>query len=145
MKKFFLEFKEFVLRGNVLNLAVGVIIGAAFQGIVTSLTSDILSPILGMFTGSSFDALQLSFFENSIRYGAFLTNVINFLIMSFIVFLIVRFVNKIMSIHKKPEAPTRRSCPFCLTSVDIMATRCPACTSALPPPESENEDAAVPG
>ncbi|MCL2058278.1 MAG: large conductance mechanosensitive channel protein MscL [Oscillospiraceae bacterium] len=134
MGKFMKEFREFVLRGNVLNLAVGVIIGAAFQSIVTSLTTNILSPILGLFTGNSFDALHVTVLGVDIQYGAFITSVINFLIMSFIVFLLVKFVNKIMSIHKKPEepaAPTTRACPFCVTDISIKATRCPACTSEL--------------
>jgi large conductance mechanosensitive channel len=127
-----LEFREFVLRGNVLNLAVGVIIGAAFQSIVTSLTNDILSPILGLFTGNNFDELKINLIENSIRYGAFLTNIINFIIMSFIVFLIVKFVNRIMSIHKKPSSPSVRECPYCFSKIDIRATKCSACASDVP-------------
>ena len=134
MKKFFLEFREFVLRGNVLNLAVGVIIGAAFQNIVSSLTQNILSPILGLFTGNNFDELHVEALGADLKYGAFITSVINFLIMSFIVFLLVKFVNGIMSINKKPvepAAPTTRACPFCMTDINIKATRCPACTSNI--------------
>ena len=134
MKKFFKEFKEFVLRGNVLNLAVGIIIGASFQGIVASLTENILSPILGLFTGNNFDALHVEALGVDIKYGAFITSVINFIIMSFVVFILVKFVNGIMSINKKPAEPappTTRACPFCMTDINIKATKCPACTSDI--------------
>ena len=135
MRKFLREFKEFALRGNVLDLAVGVIIGASFQGIVTSLTNNILSPILGLFTGNNFEALHLVIFNDvDIMYGAFITSVINFVIMSFIVFLIIKFVNRVAVLHKKPvepAAPTTRACPYCMTDISIKATRCPACTSNI--------------
>jgi large conductance mechanosensitive channel len=132
MKKFFSEFRGFVLRGNVLNLAVGVIIGAAFQGIVTSLTENILSPILGVFGGLSFDAWHIKIMEVDIRYGAFLTSVINFLIMAFVIFLLVKAVNGIMTVNKTPPPPPdTRACPFCTTTISVKATRCPACTSEL--------------
>lgn len=101
MKKFFSEFKEFIMRGNVLDLAVGVIIGAAFQAIVTSLTSDIISPILGIFGGVNFDQFQVTINGATIMYGKFITAVINFLIMAFVIFLIVKLVNKVMSLGKK--------------------------------------------
>ena len=103
MKKFFEEFKKFIMRGNVLDLAVGVIIGGAFQGIVTSLTEDIISPILGLFGGMNFDEYKTEINGAVIRYGEFLTAIINFLIMAFVIFLMVKFINKIMSIGKKPE------------------------------------------
>ena len=134
MKKFFSEFKEFVLKGNVLNLAVGVIIGAAFQNIVSSLTDNILSPIIGLFLGQSFDSWTLNIFGVEIKYGAFITSIINFLIMAFVVFLLVKFVNKMMSLNQKPEEakePDTRKCPFCTTEISINATRCPACTSEI--------------
>ena len=135
MKKFFGEFKDFVLRGNVLNLAVGVIIGAAFQNIVTSLTTDILSPIIGLFTGQNFDGWVWTIVPGvDLKYGAFVTSVINFIIMAFVIFLIVKLMNKVMSVNKKPQAPaepTTHKCPFCMTEIDINATRCPACTSIL--------------
>lgn len=134
MKKFLHEFRDFALKGNVMSLAVGVIIGAAFQGVVTSLTDNILSPIIGLFTGQNFDALQFEIIGVTIRYGAFVTSVINFFIMAFVVFLLVRFMNRILSFgHKQPaEAkPTVKKCPYCMTDVHIDATRCPACTSNL--------------
>ena len=126
MKKFFGEFKTFIMRGNVLDLAVGVIIGAAFQAIVTSLTSDIISPILGLFGGMNFDQYALTIGDVSIGYGKFL------------IFLIVKLVNKIMSIGKKPEEkeepkePDTKICPFCQSEISIKAVKCPHCTSDIP-------------
>ena len=133
MKKFFGEFKEFIMRGNVLDLAVGVIIGAAFQAIVTSLTTDIISPILGIFGGMNFDALVLEFNGVTIGYGKFITAIINFIIMAFVIFLLVKAVNKIMSIGKKPEPKkeTTKKCPYCCSEIDIKATKCPHCTSDI--------------
>lgn len=133
MKKFFHEFKQFIMRGNVLNLAVGVIIGAAFQAIVTSLTNDIISPILGIFGGMNFDELSVTINGAVIAYGKFITAVINFLIMAFIIFLMVKLVGKIMSLGKKPkeETPTTKKCPYCFSEIDIKATRCPHCTSDI--------------
>lgn len=139
MKKFFQEFKEFIMRGNVLDLSVAVIIGAAFQAIVTSLTDNIISPVIGIFTQMNFNELMLKipFGDNivTIKYGAFITAVINFLIMAFVIFLLVKAINKIMSLGKKKdveeEAPKVKTCPFCITEIDIKATRCPHCTSQL--------------
>lgn len=134
MKKFFSEFKEFIMRGNVLDLAVGVIIGAAFQAIVTSLTSDIISPILGIFGGVNFDQFQVTINGATIMYGKFITAVINFLIMAFVIFLIVKLVNKVMSLGKKTEpeeAPATKKCPFCFCEIDIKATKCPHCTADI--------------
>lgn len=142
MKKFFNEFKTFIMRGNVLDLAVGVIIGAAFQAIVTSLTNDIISPILGIFGGMNFDNLSIDINGATLAYGKFITAVINFLIMAFIIFLIVKLVNKVMSFCKKKkteEAPTTKTCPFCMSEIDIKATRCPHCTSELPTDASDNK------
>ncbi|MCL1872577.1 MAG: large conductance mechanosensitive channel protein MscL [Clostridiales bacterium] len=133
MKKFFQEFKEFALKSNVMALAVGIIIGGAFQGVVSSLTTNILSPILGLFAGSNFDALVLNIFGVSVLYGAFITSVIDFIIMAFVVFLMVKGMNRLLSIGKKEEpakAPAR-TCPFCKTELHEKATRCPACTSQL--------------
>jgi large conductance mechanosensitive channel len=132
MKKLFEEFKSFAVRGNVMNLAVGVIIGAAFQGVVTSFTDNIISPIIGVFTGRNFDSLSVTFLGVSLRYGAFITSVIDFIIMALVVFLIVKAVNRLLT--KKddsPAAPVTKTCPYCKTAVDDAATRCPACTSEL--------------
>ena len=131
MKKFFGEFKEFIMRGNVMDLAVGVIIGGAFSAIVTSLTDDIISPILGIFGGMDFSNLVANVNGAEIKYGAFITAIINFLIMAFIIFLMVKGINKVMSLGKKKveEEPTTKVCPFCCSEIDIKATKCPHCTS----------------
>ena len=132
MKKFLEEFKTFALRGNVMSLAVGVIIGSAFQGVVASLTDNLLSPIIGLFTRQNFDTLQLSVLGITLRYGAFITSVINFTIMAFVVFILVRGMNKLLSLgEQKKEPPKPRLCPFCKTVIHLEATRCPACTSQL--------------
>ncbi|MCL2574093.1 MAG: large conductance mechanosensitive channel protein MscL [Defluviitaleaceae bacterium] len=134
MRKFLKEFKDFALRGNVVNLAVGIIIGVGFQDLVSSLTDNIISPILGLFLNQNFDAWHLNIFGVEIRYGAFITSVINFVIMAFIVFMLVKLMNKVTCITKKPtkDAPsTTKSCPFCKTEISMNATRCPACTSQL--------------
>ncbi len=134
MKKFAKEFKAFIMRGNVMDLAVGVIIGGAFSAIVTSLTDDIISPFLGLFGGMNFDQFVLEINGAQIAYGKFITAVINFLIMAFIIFLLVKGINKLMSIGKKKEevAPTTKKCPYCLSEIDINATKCPHCTSDVP-------------
>lgn len=97
MKKFLEEFKTFALKGNVMDMAVGVIIGAAFQAIVSSLVSDIISPLLGSFVGMNFDTLSVSINGATLAYGKFITAVINFLIMAFVLFMIVKTINKISS------------------------------------------------
>ena len=135
MKKFLGEFKEFALRGNVIDLAVGVIIGAAFQSIVKSLTDDILSPIIGLFAKTDFSNLVFTMRGVDIHYGAFLTAVINFLIMALLIFLLVKGMNRLASLGQKPAAeaaaPEARLCPYCRCEVDEAATRCPHCTSEL--------------
>nr|WP_316623483.1 large conductance mechanosensitive channel protein MscL [uncultured Ruminococcus sp.] len=135
MKKFFSEFKEFVMRGNVMDLAVGVIIGGAFSAIVTSLTDDIISPLLGLIGGMDFSDLVLQIGDVQVRYGAFITAIINFLIMALVIFLMVKAINKAMSIGKKKEeeaAPTTKKCPHCCEEVNINATKCPHCTGDIP-------------
>ena len=134
MKKFMKEFKEFVLKGNVLNLAVGVIIGVAFQGVIGSLTDNIISPVIGLFSGQNFDTLQVEVLGATITYGAFITSVINFIIIALVVFLMIKFTNKMLSLGQKEEEeaePTTKKCTFCMSEIDIEATRCPHCTSHL--------------
>lgn len=137
MKKFLNEFKEFIMRGNVLDLAVAVLVGAAFQSIVTSLTDNIISPVIGLFTRMNFDQLsvQIPYTDVIIKYGAFITSVINFLIMALIIFLIVKVINKIMTFGRKKEEQTQeettKECPYCKSEISIEATRCPHCTSKL--------------
>ena len=139
MKKFFSEFKEFISRGNVLDLAVGVIIGAAFGAIVTALCEKIITPlielIIGSILGKSIDEMTSVLNVGPIEFGAFLSAVINFIIMAFIIFLIVKGFNKMANLRKKKEAeeePTTKVCPFCCSEIDIKATKCPHCTSDLP-------------
>lgn len=140
MKKFLKEFKEFALRGNVMDLAIGVIIGGAFQTIVASLTGDVISPLIGLFAKTDFSNLVATVRGVEIRYGAFLTAVINFIIMAFVIFLFLKLINKLTNIGKeeKPKAaPTTKKCPFCCSDIPIAAVRCPHCTSELVSEEKE--------
>ena len=148
MKKFLNEFKAFALKGNVMNLAVGVIIGAAFQNVINSLTSNILSPIIGLFTGQNFDSLEVGVLGVSIKYGAFITSVVNFFIMALVVFLLIKTMNTLLSLNKKDDAlatATTQKCPYCVSEIDINATRCPHCTSNLEkkPPQDEGAGTTV--
>ncbi len=136
MKKFFNEFKEFISRGNVMDMAVGIIIGGAFTSIVSSLVEDIINPFLGLFGGMNFDKLSVNLLgEVTLNYGKFLTAVINFIIMAFIVFIIVRTMNKAAErfSHKadEKEEVTTKECPYCMSTISIKATRCPNCTSHI--------------
>lgn len=103
MKKFLEEFKEFALKGNVMDMAVGVIIGAAFQSIVSSLVDDIISPLLGTLCGTNFDALSVVINGATLNYGKFITSIINFLIMAFVLFMIVRGINDLHKVFNKEE------------------------------------------
>ena len=136
MRKFLAEFKEFALRGNVMDLAVGVIIGAAFQAIIKSLTGDVISPLIGIFAKTDFSNLIWTVNGSEIKYGAFLTAVINFVITAFVIFLLIKAIAKIQSIKKSKEEPveeepTTKKCPFCCSEIAIEATRCPHCTSEI--------------
>jgi len=150
-KKFGREFKEFMVRGNAIMLAVGVVIGGAFQAIVNSLVNDILLPLIGLFSaGANFSELSftLSTFRAAedayvtITYGMLITAIINFLIIGFVIFLLVKFVNSADCAVKKacrrgkseaaPTPPATKKCPFCISEIPIAATRCAHCTSQLP-------------
>lgn len=133
MKKFLQEFKEFALKGNVMDLAIGVIIGGAFSSIVTSLTENIINPVINCIGGAEVQGKIHLIGDNYIDYGAFLTAIINFIIMAFIIFLMMKTVNKLMAIGQKREeaAPVTKICPFCKSEISIEATRCPHCTSQL--------------
>lgn len=139
-KGFFNEFKKFIMRGNVMDMAVGVIVGGAFTSIVTSLNQDILTPILGIFGGTDFSNLivTLGTGENApqLRYGSFITAVINFLITAFVIFCLVKFLNAlgdkfIKKEEEEKKAPTTKICPYCKSTIAIEAVRCPHCTSSL--------------
>lgn len=140
------EFKTFALRGNVVDLAVGIIIGAAFGRIVTSLVNDILMPPIGLILGSVdfsnlFISLSSRHFDTlaaakaasapTLNIGLFLNSVIDFLIVAFAVFLLVRWINRLVATPKPAEAPTTKTCPECSTAIPIAARRCPNCTSDL--------------
>lgn len=141
MKKFLEEFKAFISKGNVLDLAVGVIIGGAFGSVVSGLTDNIIQPLLNCIGGAEVQGkIRLFGTENFLDYGAFISSIINFLIMALVVFLIVKSVNKIsdaaQKLSKKDEqeeapVPTTKVCPYCKSEIDIEATRCPHCTSQL--------------
>lgn len=137
MKKFMSEFKEFVMRGNVMDMAVGVIIGTAFTAIVTSLTDNIINPLITFVTGGGTDISGLVVPGTSIDFGAFISSIINFLIVALIVFLLVKSINKLsaaaegaLGVEKKEEKP-KPVCPHCLEEVKEGATRCPHCGSEI--------------
>lgn len=133
MKNFINEFKEFALKGNAFEMAVGIIIGAAFTAIVTSLVDDIISPIIGLFVKVDFNDLVATVMNVDIKYGAFIMAIINFLIVALVLFCLIKAVNKANNLKKKDEeeAPTTKVCPFCKSEIAIDATRCPNCTSEL--------------
>lgn len=136
MKKFFNEFKEFISRGNVMDMAVGIIIGGAFTSVVSSLVADIINPFLGLFGGMNFDQLKWNIVGDvTLNYGSFITVILNFLIMALVVFLIIKMMNTVSErfSRKKEEEETitTKVCPFCKSEINIEASRCPHCTSQL--------------
>lgn len=147
---FISEFKKFIMRGNVMDMAVGVIVGGAFTAIVTSLNKDILTPILGLFGGTDFSNLFVQLTDRStsyttlaeaqeagvavLAYGNFITAVINFLITALVIFCLIRTLNKVSEKFAKkeaPAAPTTKKCMYCKSDIPLEATRCPHCTSIL--------------
>lgn len=149
-KKMLKEFKEFALRGNVIDLAIGVIIGGAFGKIVSSLVNDILMPPIGLLlgkvdfsslywniSGKTFATLADAQAEGAptINYGVFLNNIIDFIIVAFVIFLLIRQINRLTKKPEAPAAPTTRECPYCMTQISVKASRCPNCTSEVKPVE----------
>lgn len=144
---FFKEFKEFAMKGNVMDLAIGVVVGAAFGKIVTSLVNNIIMPVVTLVTGKinftdlfirldgkteHIDTLAQAVEDGipTLNYGAFITNVIDFLIITFVIFIIVKQLNRFR--HKPAPSPvTTKTCPYCQTSIHIDAIKCPNCTSSL--------------
>lgn len=147
------EFKTFILRGNVLDLAVAVVIGAAFGKIVSSLVADVLMPPIGRLAGKlDFSSIVIPLAKPEgvdltkltlkaatdmglpvIRIGMFLNNVIDFLIVAFVIFLVIKLVNRLQRKKEAPPAvPTTRECPFCVSAISLKAVKCPNCTSDLP-------------
>lgn len=152
------EFKEFALKGNIMDMAIGVIIGGAFQKIVTSLVNDIIMPAIAIFTGKvDFTDLVFTVGNSSIKYGAFITTIIDFLIIAFSIFIAIKSINKLNNktkenlekitkntkrkskkknkeeenIENEVTEPTTKECPFCYTEINYKATKCPHCTSVL--------------
>ena len=132
------EFKEFSMRGNVVDMAVGIIIGGAFGKIVSSLVKDVIMPPIGLLLGNvDFSALAITLREKSqaaeavtINYGLFINTILDFLIVAFAIFMVIKQMNR----FKKPApaaAPTTKDCPFCFSAIPIQATRCPHCTSEV--------------
>jgi large conductance mechanosensitive channel len=143
----FKEFKAFIMRGNVVDLAVGVIIGAAFGRIVTSLVNDIIMPPIGLLLGgvnfsNRFVSLNGQHYDKladaqaaaapTINYGLFINNIIDFVIVAFVIFLLIRAINRLMP-PPPPPASTTRDCPYCLSNISKAASRCPNCTSQVEP------------
>lgn len=130
------EFKEFINQGNVMDMAVGVIIGAAFKAIVDSVVGDLVSPLLGSIFKMDFSNLSVNINGAELMYGKFIMAVINFFIIAIVLFACIKAVNKARNMVKKPveeapAAPTTKVCPFCKSEISIDATRCPHCTSEL--------------
>jgi len=134
------EFKEFMNRGNVVDMAVGVVIGAAFKAIIDSVVADLISPLIGIIFQQDFSSLKVTINGSDFTYGNLIMAIVNFVIVAFILFLFVKGVNKMRAAaeaRKKKEseeaaaAPTTKICPYCKSSVAIDATRCPHCTSEL--------------
>lgn len=147
MKKFMQEFKKFALKGNMIDLAVGMIIGTAFNNIVKSLVNDMFMPVLSLFTGkldfanwfialdgnkylTAADAAEAG--AATLNYGLFISGIIEFVVMAFVVFLIVKAMNKLKKEEPvAPAAPTTKKCPYCKSDIPLDATRCPHCTSSI--------------
>ena len=144
-KGFIAEFKEFIMRGNVMDMAVGVIVGGAFTAIVTSLNEDILTPLLGVFGGTDFSELKVTLgsgeFAPTLTYGNFITAIINFIITALVIFCLIKGINRATEratalVKKNKEdaeaaEPTEKDCPYCFSKINIKATRCPHCTAQL--------------
>lgn len=131
------EFKAFIMRGNVMDMAVGIIIGTAFGKIVSSLVNDVIMPPIGFILGKvDFSNLAITLHQKTantpavvISYGTFINTVVNFLIIGFVIFIVIKQVNALMP--KKEMDPTAKDCPYCCSSIPVRATRCPHCTSAM--------------
>ncbi|HET7529036.1 MAG TPA: large conductance mechanosensitive channel protein MscL [Candidatus Saccharimonadales bacterium] len=139
----FKEFRKFILRGNVVDLAVGVVIGAAFNGVVQALVKDMITPIIAAIGGTShFESSSFTVHKSQFLYGDFLNTLISFLVVAAVVFFfVVQPINKLTEFaqrNKDTEEPTTRKCPFCFSEINKKATRCPSCTSKLEADNSED-------
>jgi len=128
------EFRIFMLRGNVVDLAVGVIIGGAFKTIVDSLVADVMMPLLGLVLGKlDFNGRYIEVGGSKIMYGSFVTSVINFVLMAFVIFMLIKIINKIRSPGApEPTVPETKKCDYCCSKIPLQAVKCPNCTSDLP-------------
>lgn len=137
MSNFFKEFKEFITKGNIMDMAVGIVMGTAFVAIVTSLVDDIISPLLGLIVGVNFSDLKGTVGDVTFTYGNFIMAVINFLLIALVMFLLIKALMKMQQARDKitgkvkEEEVTTKTCEFCKTEIAIDATRCPNCTSQL--------------
>ena len=129
------DFKKFIMRGNVMDLAVAVIIGGAFGKIISSLVSDIIMPLIGLIIGGiDFSGLAFTVGSAKVTYGNFINNVVDFVIIAFVIFLMVRAITGLEKMATRPTpaaAPTTKECPYCFSTIPIKATRCPNCTSEI--------------
>jgi large conductance mechanosensitive channel len=134
------EFKEFAMRGNVVDMAVGIIIGAAFGKIISSLVNDVIMPPIGMLLGNAdFSNLTITLKEKTtdaaavaVKYGAFINTILDFIIVAFVIFILIKQMNRLKQKEEtSPLAPISKECPKCYSSISIKATRCPYCTSEL--------------
>jgi len=124
------EFREFALRGNVMDLAIAVIIGGAFGKIVSSLVNDVLMPLIGLVLGGvNFSELSITVGAAVIKWGAFVQSIIDFIIIAFVIFMLIRAMNRTK--QEEPVTPTTKECPHCFTTIPLKAARCPNCTSQL--------------
>jgi large conductance mechanosensitive channel len=142
-------FKAFILRGNVVDLAVGIVIGAAFTAVVNAFVSDVITPLIPVSNSNFADwTVPLPYGHSILKIGAFINTVISFLIVAFIIyFFVVRPVNALITRYKPKEVqapPATRDCPYCLSSIPLMATRCAYCTSPLPPPNPPTQPPTAP-
>lgn len=134
------EFKEFITRGNVLDMAIGIIMGSAFTAIVTSVVEDLLMPIIaGLTSGINYEDLVINIAGAQLKLGSFINSVITFLIIAFVLFLIIKSINLLHKKKEEPKVENEKNCPYCKSKIDIDATRCPNCTSKLENYSNANE------
>ena len=136
VKKFFEEFKAFAMRGNVLDMAVGVVVGSAFTAIVNSLVGDVINPLIGLFFNNDFSEVVVKIGDVDLKIGSFISAIINFLIVAFVLFLVLKAFNAVFNKKKEeaeeaPAEPTTKVCPYCQSEISIKAVRCTQCTSKL--------------
>lgn len=134
IKKFLEEFKAFAMRGNVLDMAVGVVVGSAFTAIVNSLVGDVINPLIGLFFNNDFSEVVVKIGDVDLKIGSFISAIINFLIVAFVLFLVLKAFNAVFNkkeVAEAPAEPTTKICPYCQSEISIKAVRCPHCTTKL--------------